>query len=212
MTSGSVSLISDTAAIIDADADGGLDISASELRVSATRFGTLANPIETDLALLAAEATSGGIYFSDAGSLTLGTVVSSVERVGGDSALTTIEDSALTGLVATGVADGTAVGTITVETVQSDTLIRLVSTGGRVLDGGDTTTDLVAPSVSLTAAEGLGSNGSGALDIDTDNLDAENTGDGSVYLSLLSETTVSGIAARGDGSASSCNKLPVPSI
>ncbi len=200
-TTGSVSLISDTATIVDGDSDGAVDVVASALRVSAIGFGTLANPVETDLGQFAAAATTGGIYLNDAGSVVVGTVSATVNRVAADATTSSVADAALTGAIAT-TSDIvlTAVGDLTIETVQTSTNVTLTSTSGSILDGGDLEADVIADNLTLNAETGVGQNGIAALDVDVVTLLLTNEGIGSAYLTLLSSTEIAGIELLDSGS------------
>lgn len=196
-TTGVISLLSDTGAIIDG---ASTSLTASALRVVATGFGSMPSAVDINVNQFAASVTSGGIYFSETSAIVLGRASAEVQRVATDAMTSSVTDAALTGLIATtGAIVGAATGTITIETVVSETSIDLTSTLGQILDGGEAATDLVAPSVTLTAKHGLGSTGSGVLEIDTNTLDVTNLDTGSVYLEMLSAAAISGIDMQGAG-------------
>ncbi len=79
---GEVSITTTNGAITDGGDSGGADIQAdtSLLLKSTTGIGTSSNPIETEVSLLAAEATAfgGGIFITNTGGLTIGTIGTTV--------------------------------------------------------------------------------------------------------------------------------------
>ena len=88
-TSATASLIAGTGSVIDAgDATGGADIIASALRVSAAvAFGSVAAPLESTVATLAARSGSGGFHLRESDAVTLGAVDVGVNQVASDGEL-----------------------------------------------------------------------------------------------------------------------------
>ncbi|MEM1221855.1 MAG: hypothetical protein AAGH40_03770, partial [Verrucomicrobiota bacterium] len=196
-----VSLISSNGSILDGDTNDALDIDAAGLRVDAIQLAEGANLLEIDVDQFAANVTTGGIYVSEQSAVVVGTVSLSVERVATDGTTSTITDTLLTGAVATtGEIEISAGQDLTIETVQTLGDVTLTSVNGAILDGGDTATDIIADSLTLTANSGLGATGSGGLEVDLSTLTATNNGIGSAYLNLLSVTEILGIDLSGAGS------------
>lgn len=189
-TLGSVSLISTIGNIIDGDNGAGLDFDAGGLRVSAAQFGAASNPVETNVDQFTAN-TATGIFITDSSAIAVGTVSSSVDRVAANATTAPLSDLAQTGAIATtGDIEISAELSITVETIQTTGDVVLISNNGGILDGGEGDTDVIAANLTITASNGIGSSGIGGLELDVDTLGLTNDAIGSVYLNLLSTTTL----------------------
>jgi len=81
-TTGSISLITITGSIFDADLDSGLDLQATGLRVhAAIGFGQANNSVESSVDTFSARASSGGVYLVESNGLAVDDVTVSVNRV-----------------------------------------------------------------------------------------------------------------------------------
>jgi hypothetical protein len=199
-SAGSVSLISVVGAIVDGDLDAGVDVIAAGLRVAAVQFGRDDNAIETDLDQFAATVDTGA-YLDNQGALVVGSVDALVNRVGSGASTAPVTDAALTGVFATsGDVVITSELSITLETIQTTGDVWLTATQGAVYDGGDAATDVLAANLSIVAEDGVGTAGLGGLELDVATLDIDNSSHGSVYVNLLSSTTVTGMTLSDYGS------------
>jgi hypothetical protein len=139
-TWGSVSLVSTAGRVLDSsgDAAGSLDVQGRNLRLQATAggVGSVADALETEVALVAAAVGSAGLSLSDASALTVGTTPAlSVQRVSASGSTGLITDIPLSDLTAT---DGGSVlvnagGTITLtDGADGDGQVIGVTGGGTV--------------------------------------------------------------------------------
>jgi len=171
ITANTISLLSD-AAIVHTS---GL-ITADQLRVNgAGNVGSLTRGLHTQVNRLSVVSTSptGTLFLVEADNAELG----SVSLTAGG-----VTDQAQHGVGATGP-------------------INLISLAGRFLDGGDAEADIRSDSlVTITSVTGLGTTGTGALDIAVADLFISSTGNGNLYLNLLNTTDVNGVTITGHGS------------
>jgi len=105
-TWGNVSLLSSGGNLLDSsgDASGTQDVRAQALRLQAAGgVGNAAQPLQTEVALVAAQVGAGGLYLDEASAVTVGaTPAVTVQRVAADGTTVAITDAALSDLAATG--------------------------------------------------------------------------------------------------------------
>ena len=129
-------------------------------------------PLTTNVEVLAALSHTGSVYITDDTSTTLGLLGMTI----GDDT-----DAPIHGVGAAGA-------------------VTLTTLSGRWLDGGDTDDDVRSDTqVTLTGADGLGTTGSGALEVAAPQVNASTVNGGSVYLNLTQSTELTGMMLAGTG-------------
>jgi hypothetical protein len=148
-------------------------ITATNLRVNSEgNVGSLIAPLKTQADVMSVLSVTGSVFVLESDDAALGSV--SVSAGG-------ITDAAQHGISA-------PIG------------ITLTSLTGRFLDGGDADADIRSDGlVTLTTVTGLGSTGSGAVDIAADQVKLSSSGDGNVYMDLLQSSSLDGISLAGHG-------------
>ena len=98
---GTVSLISTNGSIVDAG-DTNLDVQAAGLRVSAAvGTGTGDNHLDINVSTLSGSADSGGLFFSEVDTITVGSVTTTVQRTTADNTLVATTDNVQSDLTTT---------------------------------------------------------------------------------------------------------------
>jgi len=149
------------------------EVAATMLRINAEGdLGSAGNPLLTNVEQITALTVTGSMWITESDDVFLAAVAVSA---GG------VTDAAQHGLSAAGT-------------------ISFTSSSGRILDGGNTALDVRgATSVSLIAASGMGTTGSGALDLEGGTYSGQITGNGTVYLDFAGDSTLSGFSFAGEG-------------
>ena len=198
-------------AISDANAAAN-NVAASSLALQAgTGIGVALDSLETDVALLAAQTTAGGVHIGEATTLTVGTAGASVSYANADSTLGTATLADIAGLSADRV-DLAAGNTLTVTNAVAaavDNVLLTAAAGNLQLDAGVTavnTIQLAAPGGSIQGsgmmtAPTLTANAGAAIALDTtvDTLSAATTA-GGITIAEANGLTLQNLAAGGAGS------------
>jgi autotransporter-associated beta strand protein/ELWxxDGT repeat protein len=151
------------------DADAALDIVGGSLVLNATRAGTLAQPIQTQLGALSAAVSSGDLHLTESDGLTVVSAVASLGNVNLRS----------------------ITGNIAVQNIQAQLLVTLVAQAGAIL-AGPGTVHVAAADLELSAATGIGTAGS-PLAIQVTRVEASG-GAGGVFLTTPGSVQVGGIS------------------
>ncbi|WFB36478.1 LEPR-XLL domain-containing protein [Kiritimatiellota bacterium B12222] len=148
-------------------------ITATNLRVNAEGdIGTLGSPLASQVDALSVVSETGTVFVREADDAALGSIA----------------------VTAGGVTDASQHG------VASPLGVTLMSLAGRFLDGGDAEADIRTAAVAtVTTLTGLGSTGSGGIEVDAAELTVDSQGDGNVFVNLQSATTLSGLTLSGHG-------------
>ena len=159
-------------AIKDDTNDANADLIGSTVTlISSTGIGASGNEIDTDVESLTAQ-TSGDVHIRETDALSL-TVTGSrgninVRNAGGDLTLNAVE----------------ATGSVTLQS------------GGAILDGNLTGTNIFGSSLSITAANGFGT-GTDAIETSVETLTADGGEDGGIFLANKKSLTVTSATAGG---------------
>jgi hypothetical protein len=176
-------LVLQEGSVVDARGSAGPDITADWIELRATEFGGSLNPVEIEVTSFSA-ALSGDLNTTNVGDLILGNAgeLSGFTSTNGDIEIITT-------------------GSIEVEGMRTGGLIQLTATTGYIWGGLDTEVlDLEGQTVELISEIGLGTTGSGALDIAADHLVLVNGSTASAYLNVFGSTTIGGLDLAGPGS------------
>ncbi len=198
-------------AISDANAAAN-NVAASSLALqAATGIGVALDSLETDVALLAAQTTAGGVHIGEATTLTVGTAGASVSYAHADSTLGTATLADIAGLSADRV-DLTAGNTLTVTSAVAaavDNVLLTAAAGNLQLDAGVTAVNTIqlaalAGSIQgsgMMTAPALAANAGTGITLDTTvaNLTAGTTA-GSITIAEANGLTLQNLAAGGAGS------------
>jgi len=115
------------------DADGAIDVAASTLVLTAASAGTVASPLQTQLAQLNATLTGGNLHLVESD----GMVVAMATALAGDVSLRTLA------------------GNLSIQTIQAQGLVTLAANAGAILSGAGGT-NVTAASLEMQAPTGIG--------------------------------------------------------
>lgn len=169
--------------VVDARGGPGPDIATAQFELSASHFGTAANPVEVETSLLSG-LLSGNLYLTNTGALEIGVLGN------------------LSGLVSlNGNVEIETTGAILVDGLQAGGNVSLSAGSGKIRGGTlSHVLDISGASVFLSAENGLGESGMGSLDITATELVLQNRGLGSAYINLYGTTVLAGTDLAGPGS------------
>jgi hypothetical protein len=181
-------------------------VSVENIRLSATGNLILGNVTGVDVSLISSAVIShpaglvsaANLRVRATGNITINTAAGNLSAISSSGSLTLTEADNATlasvSVTAGGVTDAAQHG------LSAPLGITATSLAGRFLDGGDAEADVrSAGPVVLQTAGGLGSTGAGALEVDTPTFSLNTLGAGTVYLNLVTPSTITGLTLGGTG-------------